>query len=62
MDYEAKKAAMRAYAKTPAGIASKKRSQAKWLAKRKESAAPPKDELKVNPAPLLQAISNWKPS
>ena len=57
-NYEKKLEAMRAYAKTPAGIASKAKSQAKWLAKRKEHAEQ-SCELKVNPQPLLKVISNW---
>ncbi len=39
-----------------------KDQQAATLMDGKELAKLVKDELKVNPAPLLQVISNWKPS
>lgn len=58
-NYERKLEAMRAYAKTPAGMASKKASQIKWLAKRKECAAST-NTLLINPHPLLIAVAKWK--
>ena len=47
----------KAYAKTERGKAARARAHAKSTAKRKTERA-----MKVVAAPLLQAISNWKPS
>ena len=59
-DYAKKLIKMRAYAKTPAGLASKKASQERWLAKRKADSHNPRDKLKTNPLPLLNAMANWR--
>jgi hypothetical protein len=57
---EERLASMRAYAKTPAGIDSKKVSQARWIAKRRSGSAPIKDTLKVTPPSLISAMANWR--
>ena len=59
-DYAKKLIQMRAYAKTPAGLASKKASQERWLAKRKADSYNPRDTLKTNAQPLLQALALWR--
>lgn len=53
--YQAQLAAMRAYAKTPAGRAAKARSHANYIAKRREM----NQALKINPQPLAQVLQQW---
>lgn len=61
-DYEKKKAAMRARAKTPHAKALKKITQARWVAKRsemqREKAGRP--VMTVKPKALLKALSLWR--
>ena len=61
-DYEKKKVAMRARAKTPHAKALKKITQARWVAKRskmrREQAVRP--VMTVKPKALLQALSLWR--
>ena len=61
-DYEKKKAAMRARAKTPHAKALKKITQARWVAKRSEMQREQvgRPVMKVKPKALLQALSLWR--
>ena len=56
-DYARKLEAVRAYAKTPAGKASRARSEEKRIYKQSE-----RKEIifEVNTVPLLGAINNWR--
>ena len=61
-DYEKKKAAMRAHAKTPHAKALKKITQARWVAKRSEMQREQAGLLvmTVKPQALLKALSLWR--
>ena len=61
-DYEKKKAAMRARAKTPHAKALKKITQARWVAKRSEMQREKagKFVMTVKPQALLQALALWR--
>ena len=58
MTSETKKAQMRAYMLTPAGRAAHKRSQAKYIAKRRDQKITA--SFAANAQPLLQALANWR--
>ena len=60
-DYERKLERMRVRAKTPHAKALKKITQARWIAKRRAGSMP-RDDLNVNPQPLLNAVANWRQS
>ena len=58
-NYAKKLEAMRVRAKTPHAKALKKITQARWIAKRRAGSMP-RDELNVNPQPLLKALALWR--
>jgi hypothetical protein len=53
-------AAMRAYSKTPAGKAAKKRSHERYVQKRRDMGK--RADLSIDAAPLAQAINQWRAS
>jgi hypothetical protein len=57
-NYQDKLAAMRAYAKTPAGKAAKKRSHERYVQRRRDMGK--RADMNINAAPLAQAVKEWK--
>jgi hypothetical protein len=53
---EARLAAMRRYAQTPAGIAAKRRSHQRYIEKRRQQ----REALHINAQPLAQVIEHWR--
>jgi hypothetical protein len=57
-NYQQKLAAMRAYSKTPAGKAAKKRSHERYVQYRRDMGK--RADMNIEAAPLAQAITNWR--
>lgn len=57
-NYQDKLAAMRAYSKTPAGKAAKQRSHARYVQNRRDIGR--RADMQIDPAPLAQALKEWK--
>jgi hypothetical protein len=56
---EKRREQQRLYRQSPAGRASAKRSKAKYIAQRRAKRQADKQELTINPAPLMQALTSW---
>ena len=57
---ETRKAQMRAYSKTPEAKAKRAANQRKWRDKSGGDDYEATPDLKINPAPLLSVMANWK--
>jgi hypothetical protein len=59
-NYQHQLAAMRAYSKTPAGKAAKKRSHQRYVQKRRDMEK--RADMSIEAAPLARAIKHWRAS
>lgn len=59
-NYQHKLAAMRAYSKTPAGKAAKKRSHERYMQHRRDMGK--RVDMDIKAAPLAQALTTWRAS